>query len=103
MKINFWATMCILHDSCVLCGLAIFYLYYVLHLGIIRSQINSKLNENEEKPNNNPDYHMCHSDIQWNLQRKDTLGTELLSFLRRLSLSRRLMKYFNFKTFYIMG
>ena len=34
--------------------------------------------------------------IQWNLRRKDALGTELLSFLRRLSLSRRFMKYFNF-------
>ena len=31
---------------------------------------------------------------QRNLQRKDTLGTALLSFLRRLSLSRRFMKYF---------
>ena len=32
-----------------------------------------------------------------------TLGTALLSFLRRLSLSRRFMKYFNFITFYITG
>ena len=39
--------------------------------------------------------------LQWNLRRKDTLGTALLSFLRRLFLSRRFMKYFHFITFYI--
>ena len=39
--------------------------------------------------------------LQWNLRRKDTLETALLSFLRRLFLSRRFMKYFNFITFYI--
>ena len=33
--------------------------------------------------------------IQWNLQRKDTLGTALLSFLRRLFLSQRFMKFYN--------
>ena len=30
---------------------------------------------------------MC---VQWNLRTKDKLGTELLSFVERLSLSRRL-------------
>ena len=32
-------------------------------------------------------------ELQWNLRRKDTLGTALLSFLQRLSFSRRFMKY----------
>ena len=41
--------------------------------------------------------------LQWNLRRKDTLVTALLSFLRKLSLSRRFMKYFNFITFHITG